>query len=205
MNDVELKRILEALLLVSEKSLLIDQVREVLGPEVEPSEIRRLLTEMGQEYASAGRGIRIVEVAEGFQMVTDPALAPYVTQLTRRVRAVRLTRPSLETLAIVAYRQPVTRVEMEQVRGVDVDGVLETLLKLNLIRVVGRKETVGRPILYSTTREFLDHFGLKSLDSLPSLEELQGAAPVPGPASPPPAARQTEESVSDDQQTEPVA
>lgn len=178
MTDIELKRILEALLLVSEKSLLIDQARQVLGPEVQPAEIRRLLTELAQECALGARGIRIVEVAEGFQMVTDPALASYVTQLTRRVRAVRLTRPSLETLAIVAYRQPVTRVEMEQVRGVDVGGVLETLLKLNLIRIMGRKETVGRPILYGTTREFLDHFGLKSLDSLPSLEELQGAQGV---------------------------
>lgn len=185
MTDAELKRILEALLLVSEKSLLIDQARQVLGPEVEPAEIRRLLTELAGEYALGARGIQIVEVAEGFQMVTDPALASYVTQLTRRVRAVRLTRPSLETLAIVAYRQPVTRVEMEQVRGVDVDGVLETLFKLNLIRVMGRKETVGRPILYGTTREFLDHFGLKSLDSLPSLEDLQRSAPQEAVSSDP--------------------
>ncbi len=179
MDDQEIKRILEALLLVSEKSLLIDQVRQALGSnEVQPSDIRRLFTDLAQEYAQARRGIRIVEVAEGFQMVTDPALAAAVTRFTRRVRTVRLTRPSLETLAIIAYRQPITRVEIEQVRGVDVDGVLETLLKLNLIRVLGRKEAVGRPLLYGTSREFLDHFGLKNLESLPALEELQGAVPI---------------------------
>ena len=175
MDPQEIKRILEALLLVTEKSLLIDQVRQALGSnEVQPPEIRRLFTELAQEYAEQKRGIRIVEVAEGFQFVTDPALVEVVTRYTRRVRTVRLTRPSLETLAIIAYRQPITRAEIEQVRGVDVDGVLETLLKLSLIRVLGRKEAVGRPLLYGTSREFLDHFGLKSLDALPSLEELQG-------------------------------
>ncbi len=174
MDDTELKRILEALLLVSEKSLQVDSVREVLGPELEPQEIRRLFLDLARDYEQAQRGIRIVEVAEGFQMVTDPALASWVTRLTRRVRTIRLTKPSLETLAIIAYRQPLTRIEIEQVRGVDVGGVLDTLLRLSLIRITGRKETVGRPLLYATTREFLDHFGLRSLEDLPSMEELQG-------------------------------
>lgn len=174
MNETEIKRTLEAFLLVSDKPLLIDQAREVLGPEVEPADIRRLLLELSNEYLENNRGLRIVEVAEGFQLVTDPALAAAVTKLARRVRLVRLTKPSLETLAIVAYRQPITRIEIEQVRGVDCGGVLETLLKLTFVRIVGRKETVGRPILYGTTREFLDHFGLKSLEGLPALEELKG-------------------------------
>ncbi len=196
MNDAEAKRVLEALLLVSEKPLLIEQAREALGasaeidsavhPEpvegerlaqgrpFEPPHLRRLLTELAEEYAQSNRGIRILEVAEGFQLVTDPKIAPFVMRLTRRVRSVRLSRPSLETLSIVAYRQPLTRVEIEQIRGVDAAGVLETLLKLNLIHVTGRKDTVGRPFVYGTTREFLDHFGLKSLSDLPSLEELKG-------------------------------
>ncbi len=185
MNDAEVKRVLEAFLLVSEKPLLIDQAKEALGPEggdASPADIRRLLTELAQEYAESRRGIRVTEVAEGFQLVTDPELAPFVVRLTRRVRSVRLTRPSLETLAIIAYRQPMTRVEIEQVRGVDSSGVLETLLKLNFIRVTGRKEVVGRPLLYGTTREFLDHFGLRSLEDLPRLEELKGAH-VPQPAA----------------------
>jgi segregation and condensation protein B len=173
-TDAETKRILEALLLVSDKPLLVDQVREVLGAGAAPAVLRRLFQELAEEFAQAQRGIRIVEVADGFQMVTDPELAPYVGQLNRRIRTIRLTKPSLETLAIIAYRQPATRVEIEQIRGVDVDGVVETLLKLNMIRILGRKEVVGRPLLYGTTREFLEHFGLKNLDELPSLDELQG-------------------------------
>ena len=172
--DAELKPILEALLFVSEKPLLIEQVREVLGPEAEPAVLRRCFQELAQDYERSRRGLRVVEVAEGFQIVTDPALASYVGKLNRRIRTVRLTKPSLETLAIVAYRQPATRVEIEQIRGVDVGGVLETLLKLSMVRITGRKEVVGRPLLYGTTREFMEHFGLKDLGDLPSLEELQG-------------------------------
>ena len=174
MTDAEIKRILEAFLLVTEKSLLMEQVREALGPDVQAGDIRRLFLELTRDYEQENRGLRIVEVAEGFQMVTDPALASHVARLTRRVRTIRLTKPSLETLAIIAYRQPLTRIEIEQIRGVDAGGVLDTLLRLNLIRITGRKEAVGRPLVYGTTREFLDHFGLRSLDDLPSKEELQG-------------------------------
>ena len=179
MNDSEAKRVLEALLLVCDKSLLADQASEVLGLPYTAADARRLLLELVEEYQRSGRGIRILEVAEGFQLVTDPALYSFVTRLTRRVHSVKLSKPSLETLAIIAYRQPITRVEIEQVRGVDSSGVLDTLLRLNLIRVEGRKETVGRPLLYGTTREFLDHFGLKNLDDLPSLEELKGMGQAP--------------------------
>ena len=196
MDEVSMKRILEALLLVTDKTLLIAQAQEVLGAEVDPADIRRLLNELSQQYAQENRGIRIQEVAEGFEYNTDPELAPYVLKLTRRVRSVRLTKPSLESLAIIAYRQPITRLEIEQVRGVDVGGVLDTLGKLNLIHVVGRKETVGRPILYGTTRDFLDHFGLKNLEDLPSLEELK-AGLVPTLEIPAPAAQQPAEQKSD--------
>ena len=179
MTETEAKRILEALLLVSDKPLLMEQARDCVGTDFDAAGIRRLLMELSEEYVQANRGIRILEVAEGFQLITDPGLAPYVMRLTRRVRSVRLSRPSLETLAIIAYRQPMTRIEIEQVRGVDASGVLDTLLKLSLVRVTGRKETVGRPILYGTTREFLDHFGLKGLSELPTLEELKGLASTP--------------------------
>lgn len=174
MTDIEIKRILEAFLLVTEKSLTVTQAHEALGAETQAADIRRLFLELAAEYEQEGRGLRIVEVAEGFQMVTHPALAPHVARLTRRVRTIRLTRPSLETLAIIAYRQPLTRIEIEQIRGVDAGGVLDTLLRFELIRITGRKEAVGRPLLYGTTREFLDHFGLRNLEDLPSKEELQG-------------------------------
>lgn len=174
MTDAEIKRILEALLFVSEKSLLLAQAREVLGPDVAPEKIKTLFAELTQEFEAQQRGLRIVEVAEGWQMVTDPALAQHVARLTRRVRAIRLTKPSLETMAIIAYRQPLTKIEIEQIRGVDTGGVLDTLLRLNLIKITGRKEAPGRPLLYGTTREFLDHFGLRSLEDLPSKDELQG-------------------------------
>ena len=183
LNEREAKRILEALLLISDKPLLVEQVKEVIGDSFPPAEIRRLMSELASDYAQAQRGIRILEVAEGFQWVTDPQLYPFVTKLNRKVRSVRLSKPSLESLAIIAYRQPVTRAEMEQIRGVDVAGVIDTLLKFNLIKGVGRKEAPGRPILYATTREFLEHFGLKRLEDLPSIEELKG---MPGalPATP---------------------
>ena len=182
MDDTQAKRILEALLLVSEKPLLLEQGREAFGSDFQGVDLRHLLTELAEEYAAANRGIRILEVAEGFQLVTDPDLYPYVTRLTHRVKAVRLSRPALETLAIIAYRQPITRVEIEQVRGVDASGVLDTLLKFNLIQIMGRKEAVGRPLIYGTTREFLDHFGLKNLENLPSLEELKTMAGAAAPA-----------------------
>lgn len=187
-DDAQAKRVLEALLLVSEKPLLIEQAREALGGSTDAAAIRRLLAELAEEYRRRNQGIRIAEVAEGFQFVTDPELFPHVARLTRRIRSVRLSRPSLETLAIIAYRQPITRIEIEQVRGVDSAGVLDTLLRSNLIRVQGRKETVGRPLLYGTTREFLEHFGLKNLEDMPSLEEIKGAAPLPVPEPEPQAA-----------------
>lgn len=174
METEQIRRIVEALLFVADKPLETDRIREVLGPEVDAARIRRALEELARECEDRRRGLRVVEVAGGFQMVTEPEAAPYVSKLTLRVRTLRLSRPALETLAIIAYRQPLTRAEIEQIRGVDVSGVLETLSKLDLIRVAGRKEVVGRPILYGTTRQFLDHFGLKDLDHLPSLEELHG-------------------------------
>ena len=174
MTDPEIKSILEAFLLVTEKSLQVNQAHEALGAEVQAADLRRLFLELAAEYEQQDRGLRVVEVAEGFQMVTNPVLAAHVAKLTRRVRTIRLTKPSLETLAIIAYRQPLTRIEIEQIRGVDAGGVLDTLLRFELIRITGRKEAVGRPLLYGTTREFLDHFGLRNLEDLPSKEELQG-------------------------------
>ncbi|PIQ82538.1 MAG: SMC-Scp complex subunit ScpB [Candidatus Omnitrophica bacterium CG11_big_fil_rev_8_21_14_0_20_64_10] len=173
MEWAEAKRVLEAVLLVSEKPVRPDQLGELFPQGFGEGKIRQLFEELRAEY-SQGRGIQIVEVAGGFQFVTHPDLYEHVSKLNKRVRAIRLSKPSLESLAIIAYRQPLTRAEIEQIRGVDCSGVLDTLLRPGFIKVVGRKEVVGRPLLYGTTPEFLEHFGLKNLKELPSLEALQG-------------------------------
>jgi segregation and condensation protein B len=115
----------------------------------------------------------LVEKAEGWQLVSDPAYAPWVRQLFPGPKPARLTAPALETLAIIAYRQPITRADVEVVRGVNIDTVLQTLMERGLVKISGRAEIPGRPLLYETTQFFLDHFGLRHLDELPNVEELR--------------------------------
>jgi len=134
--------------------------------------IKNIILELAKEYEDTQRSFSIKEIAGGFQIVTDPTLAPWLKKLYKTSGSDRLTGPSLETLAIVAYKQPATKPEIETIRGVNVDGVLKTLIEKNLVRIAGRKETVGRPILYGTTQEFLQYFGLNSLEELPRLEEF---------------------------------
>ncbi len=170
MDRDQAKRIIEALLFVSDKPVSIDTLREVLK-EVEPTDIRAITEELNGEYASSGRSFSIKEIAGGFQMLTDPVYSKWVAELYKRP-ADKLRGPGLETLAIIAYKQPITRGEIEAIRGVNVDGVLRTLEERELIRTRGRLEALGRPILYGTTTEFLQYFGLKSLDELPKLKEF---------------------------------
>jgi segregation and condensation protein B len=167
----EAKRIIEVLLFVSDKPVSLDALNDILS-NIESTEIRSLIEELNSEYASSGRAFGVKEIAGGFQMLTDPAYSKWIAALYKRPPD-RLTGPSLETLAIVAYKQPITRSEIEAIRGVNVDGVLRTLEERNLIRTRGRMEAPGRPILYGTTSEFLQHFGLKSLEELPKLKEFQ--------------------------------
>lgn len=171
MDKQEAKRIIEVLLFVSDKPVSLDALKDVIK-DVESTDIRLLIEELNQEYGSTGRSFMIKEIAGGFQMLTDPAYSKWISALYKRPPD-RLTGPSLETLAIVAYKQPITRTEIEAIRGVNVDGVLRTLEERNLIRTRGRMEAPGRPILYGTTAEFLQHFGLRSLDELPKLKEFQ--------------------------------
>ncbi|MCD6080529.1 MAG: SMC-Scp complex subunit ScpB [Candidatus Omnitrophica bacterium 4484_49] len=165
----KLKNIIEALLFVSDKPLSLEHIREVV--EVEKSEIKSLIEELRQEYLS-NHCFRLREVAGGYQMVTDPEYAQWLRKLFRGGRKEKLSRPALETLAIIAYKQPVTKPEIEHIRGVDADGVVRTLLERGLIRIAGRKNVLGRPILYATTKKFLEYFGLNSLNDLPPLDEL---------------------------------
>ena len=165
-NPVE---VVEAMLFASDVPLEAERIREVLDLEDAPA-ARGLVEELIARYEAEPRGLAIVEVGGGYRMVTRPELAPWLVRLARARTRVRLSRPALETLAIVAYKQPVSRPELDAVRGVNSDAVLDNLLERRLIRVGGRKEAPGRPFLYDTTREFLVAFGLRDLADLPKVE-----------------------------------
>jgi len=171
MDRTQAKNIIEAMLFVSDKPLFLNEIKGVMEG-FDASHVKDVILELAKEYEDAQRSFNIKEIAGGFQIVTDPLLAPWLKKLYKTSGADRLTGPSLETLAIVAYKQPVTKPEIETIRGVNVDGVLKTLIEKSLVRIAGRRETVGRPILYGTTQEFLQYFGLSSLEELPKLEEF---------------------------------
>ncbi len=173
-SRVRLRSILESLLFASAEPVSLGKLAQVLRG-YERKEISRMLGDLAEEYARDERGFRLQEVAGGYQVRTARANAEFVKAL-RAERPTRLSRAALETLAVVSYRQPVTRPEIEAIRGVDVDAVLTGLLERRLVRVLGRKDVPGRPLLYGTTPEFLETFGLKDLSSLPTLEELGASA-----------------------------
>lgn len=183
----------EALLFASETPLELERIQEVL--DVDREEALAVVSTLQAQYEAPGRGLAIVEVAGGYRMCTRPELAPWLLKLRRAQARARLSRAALETLAIIAYRQPIARPEIEQLRGVSAEGVLAHLLERRLIRVVGRKETPGRPLLYGTTREFLLHFGLRDLSELPPFEvpaEGSAAASAAEPSAPTPGDGQPE-------------
>jgi len=163
--------IIEALLFASETPLTAERISEIL-PDVEKREIVSLLRGLAQEYDARGGGIGILEVAGGFQFRTRADLAPWIRKL-RAGRPAMLSSAALETLAVVAYRQPLVKAEIDRIRGVDVSGALKGLLEKKLVRIVGRKDVPGKPIIYGTTRKFLEIFNLKDLSELPTLRELK--------------------------------
>ncbi len=171
MTRDEAKKIIETLLFTSEKPLALEKIVEVLE-EFDKEILRSLIEELREDYTRTNRSFSIVEVGGGFQVLTDPFYAPWIRRLVSKDRHKRLTRPSLETLAIIAYKQPITKADIEAIRGVNVDGVLDTLLDRDLIRIGGRKDVAGRPFLYGTTKNFLTHFGLNSLEELPRMREF---------------------------------
>ncbi len=157
----------ESLLFVADGPASIGRLAEAL--EVTPGQIERALDDLAAAYV--GRGLRLQRVGSRVQLITTPEAAPYVERFLGLEARTRLSQAALETLAIIAYRQPITRPDVEAIRGVSSDSVLRTLLSVGLIEDVGRAPTVGRPILYGTTFEFLQHFGLSGLDELPPLDE----------------------------------
>jgi segregation and condensation protein B len=175
MSQDNLKSVIEALLFSSDKPLTIEQARKVLD-NLDASEVRKILEELKAEYEQSQRGIRITEVAGGFQMITAQTYSPFLKKFFKERHVERLSKPALETLAIIAYKQPVTKLEIESFRNVNVDGVINSLLDKNLVRIAGRKKAPGRPYVFGTTRQFLEYFGLKTLDELPKMEEFSNLA-----------------------------
>lgn len=170
MEREEIKQIIETLLFVSKTPLSVDKIVEVVKDGADKKTLKEILAELVEEYR--GRALQIKEIAEGYQLCTRPENSAWVKEFLKIERRTRLSRPSLETLAIVAYKQPITRVEIEQIRRVDVSGILRGLLEKRLVKMVGRKKVMGRPIMYGTTKEFLEYFGLGSLTDLPRREEF---------------------------------
>jgi len=182
-----LAKIIEAVLFSAQKPLSIREITTAIkGAEddaaadgandfsrVREPEIAAALEQLKIEYVQQERAFQLVEKAEGWQLVTEPQYAQWVRQLYPAPKPARLSAPALETLAIIAYRQPITRADVEAVRGVNIDGVLQTLMERGLVKIAGRAEIPGRPLLYETTQFFLEHFGLRNLDELPNVEELR--------------------------------
>src|SRR6266536_2093541 len=183
---MNLSRVVEALLFSAQKPLSIRELTTAIKgagaeDELSPNEFARAteaeiaaaLEQLKIEYVQEEHAFTITEKTEGWQLVTDPLFVRWVRQLFPAPKPARLTAPALETLAIIAYRQPIIRADVEAVRGVSIDGVLQTLMERGLVKIAGRAEVPGRPLLYETTQFFLDHFGLRTLDELPNVEELR--------------------------------
>ena len=183
--QVDLKRLLGALILASNEPMTVRDLRKILVDaaasgakdfaEVTDGAIRDALAVIEEELQDLAMGFYLVEGASGFRYQSDAACGPWLRHMLKLDKPSRLSRPALETLAIVAYRQPATRAEIESVRGVAVDHVLRALMEMQLIRIVGRSEVPGRPFMYGTTQLFLEHFGLMNVDDLPGIEQLSRA------------------------------
>jgi segregation and condensation protein B len=175
MTDLELKAALEAIIYAADEPATLDQLASALGEDKLP--VKAALDDLIASYSAENRGIEVRAVAGGYKMYTKPQHHDVVRRFIKSLRPpLRLSMPALETLAVIAYKQPVTAPEISEIRGVNTSGVISTLLDKKLITTAGRKEVIGRPILYKTSKEFLMRFGLSDLDELPSLKEFEALA-----------------------------
>ncbi|CUS97540.1 segregation and condensation protein B [Candidatus Kryptobacter tengchongensis] len=180
-----IKSIIEAIIFASDTPLSLKQIKDIVNEpnkklssngetsKITEEEIKNFIDELNQEYAERGSAFRIIEIAEGYQFATLPEFAKWIGKLFKEKSKKKLSQPALETLAIIAYKQPISKPEIEAIRGVNVDHIIKTLLEKRLITIVGRAETIGRPLLYGTTKEFLKYFGLKDLSELPKPSEIE--------------------------------
>ncbi len=181
-----LRRALEGLLFITDRPLSAGELCKLVNVR-DQDRIVECVEALRRDLEQLNLGYRLIAVAEGWQMATRPELAPYMRKLFSERATMRLSTAAQETLSIISYKQPLTRAEVEEIRGVEVIAALETLLEKRLIKVVGRRETVGRPLMYGTTMEFLRHFGLRSLEDLPPIDSFgpaDAAAPVVAEAAP---------------------
>ena len=171
MEQEEIKAVIENILLAADQPVSEAQFKNLLGDEVEKVSFKSVLEELVDEYSS--RNLQILQVAEGYQLCTRHDYSDWVRKFLKFDKTTKLSQPSLDTLAIIAYKQPLTKAEVEEIRGVDSSGVVRTLLEKKVISPGGRKKVPGRPIMYRTTRKFLEYFGLKDLSDLPTLEDFK--------------------------------
>ena len=172
LEDQQLKSAIEALLFIASSPLSVDRLKGVFEEESK-EQIEAQLQALKQEYEERSAGVLLAEVAGGYQIGTRPEHSPWVRKFRTVKVSTKLSRPALETLAIIAYKQPITRTEIEAVRGVNIGGITRNLMERRLVKIVGKKDVPGKPMMYGTTAEFLQYFGLKDLSSLPTLKEFQ--------------------------------
>jgi segregation and condensation protein B len=170
MDQKEKKSLIEAMLFVSGEPVTLAVLKNIT--EIPEAELTQLLGELAEEYRERNGGLLIIEIAGGYQVVTHPSYASWIKKFKSTSTSNKLSMAALESLAIIAYNQPIIKAELEHIRGVNSDGVMKTLLDRRLIKIMGRKEVPGKPLLYGTTREFLQYFGLKDLTDLPTIKEL---------------------------------
>ncbi|MDR1474362.1 MAG: SMC-Scp complex subunit ScpB [Endomicrobium sp.] len=189
MEMCEVKKILEALLFVSQRPLSLKELKDIIKSNFSDiSNLENILNELKDEYAILNKPYEIKFVADGWAFATKPEYSPWIKKLLKEKTVLKLSPSALETLAMIAYKQPITRAEIDEIRGVESSGVIDTLIERKLIKIVGRKEVLGKPLLYGTTQDFLKHFGLAHLSELPLIEdmpkEMQQTDNIPEPELP---------------------